>query len=77
MENLKKKSLIVLEPSNCLTMGEVTYRFRISRSTMYRLIKAGKVKPIKIGGSLRFPMEEVLRIENEGTDKKNGSRRDI
>ena len=77
MENLKKKSLIGLESSNCITMKEVTFRLGVSRSTMHRLIKAGKVKPIKIGGSLRFPMEEVLRIEREGTEGNFDSRRDI
>ena len=77
MENLKKKSLIGLESSNCLTMREFAFRLGVSRSTIYRLIKAGKVKPIKIGSSLRFPIEEVLRIEREGTEGNFDSRRGI
>jgi excisionase family DNA binding protein len=40
----------------------------ISRTTLYRLICAGKIRAIKIGGRLMIPSDEIERIVAEGTE---------
>jgi excisionase family DNA binding protein len=40
----------------------------ICRTTLYRLICAGKIRAIKIGGRLMIPSDEIERIVVEGTE---------
>lgn len=45
---------------------EAAYSLPISRPTIYRAQKAGKLNPRRIGGRLLFPIAEVRRwIEGE------------
>lgn len=37
-----------------LIVKETAARLSVSESTIYRLMKKGELRPIKIGGSLRF-----------------------
>jgi excisionase family DNA binding protein len=39
----------------------------ISRSTLYRLIQAGHIRPVKIGRRLMIPASEIERLAVEGT----------
>lgn len=45
------------------TIKEITEIFKIHRSTIYHWIKKGLLKPVKIGGSVRFPAEQVERLK--------------
>lgn len=38
---------------------EVADQLRVSRSTVYRLIRDGKLKSVKIGGSRRVSVEQI------------------
>ena len=54
-----------------LTAREVEARLRIARHTLYRLIKAGVVPAVRLGGQFRIPeaaLNEALRagMEVEG-----------
>lgn len=54
------------------TIKEFYTRYNISRSTYYRLEKAGKVFPSKLtSGTVRISLEEIQRID---AMLSNGSR---
>ncbi len=48
------------------TLEEVEKVLRVSRRTIYRYIKSGKLKAIKVRGQWRVPAEEFERIKREG-----------
>jgi len=45
---------------NLLTIDEVAGLFRVSKSTVYRMIQSRIIPFYKIGGALRFKEEEML-----------------
>ncbi len=45
--------------------GEIADLFSISKRTVYRLIKCRKLRAIKVGGSIRIPLEEIERLKNK------------
>jgi excisionase family DNA binding protein len=46
-----------------LTYKELVERWRVSRQTIHKLVKAGRLKATYVGGSVRFHIEEVERYE--------------
>jgi len=65
------------ETPELLTVGEAAERLRVSRPTMYRLIRAGVVPALRIGdgvGPIRIPVAELdswldgRRIQPEETE---------
>ncbi len=48
-----------------LTVKEVCEYLNVSKPTVYRLIKEGKLKPIKIGKATRFEKEDIDKFINE------------
>ena len=50
-----------------LTVTELCTYLKVDRSTVYRLIKAGKLPAFKVGGDWRFNVEEIdlWRVERE------------
>jgi excisionase family DNA binding protein len=44
-----------------LTVTELCTYLKVDRSTVYRLIKAGKLPAFKVGGDWRFNVEEIDR----------------
>ena len=44
----------MIREARLLTLPQVIYRTNLSRSTIYNLINAGKLKAIKIGRSVRI-----------------------
>ncbi len=48
------------------TLKEVEKVLRVSRRTIYRYIKSGKLKAVKVHGQWRVPAEEFERIKREG-----------
>lgn len=45
------------------TLKELAERWGLNRITLYRWVKAGKLKYIKAGNKFLIPKEEVERIE--------------
>lgn len=45
------------------TVSEFATKFSISRQFVWKLIKEGKLKAIKIGSIYKIPVSEVNRIE--------------
>lgn len=54
---------------NLLTTGDVCERLKISRSTLYRLRKAGKIGYVLVRGSIRYRMEDIEAFLNESIFK--------
>jgi excisionase family DNA binding protein len=44
-----------------LTVGELSDHLQIHRSTIYRLLKEGKLPGFRIGSDWRFSVEEIER----------------
>jgi excisionase family DNA binding protein len=44
-----------------LTVAEVAGMLRVSSMTVYRLIKAGDIRALRVGKSYRVPEEEIDR----------------
>lgn len=49
------------------TIKELSEILRLNRNTIWRLIKKGKIKAVKVANKYRIPDEEVERIKREGT----------
>ena len=47
--------------ASVLTVGEVADYLRVSRSTVFRLLKRKELPAFKVGGDWRFNMEEIER----------------
>ena len=48
-----------------LKLPEVSVRLALSRTAIYQMMARGEIKPVKIGGALRFPASEIDQlIEN-------------
>jgi excisionase family DNA binding protein len=45
------------------TIADLMARWGVSRTTIYREIKRGRLKPKRIGGTIRFSADEVARYE--------------
>ena len=66
-----------------MTARETGKVLRISRTSLYRLVKSGELPYLRVGKCLRFQMDELLRYmrnrarqgENGG-NVKNATRRD-
>lgn len=54
-----------------LTAQELAAYLRVNRSTVYRLLKQGKLPGFRIGSEWRFQMEEVDRWFREHTRQAN------
>ena len=48
-------------------INEATSAFRRSRSTLYQLIKAGKLRSVKVGGRRLIPVEAIEALLAEGS----------
>ena len=51
-------------------LGEFLSRTGLSRSTAYREISSGKLKPVRIGRALRFSESEICRYISEAEGQK-------
>lgn len=45
-----------------LTIREACERLRISRATLYKLVKRGSLRLVKVGGKSLIPEEAILRL---------------
>lgn len=51
-----------------LTAPELAERWRCGTDSIYRLVKAGKLKAFKIGTDYRFRESEIERYEEGGSE---------
>jgi excisionase family DNA binding protein len=49
-----------------LRVREAADRLRVSVATVYRIMKAGGLEPVRVGGAVRIRAEEVERIARQG-----------
>lgn len=61
-ETASARDQVVAEfPNRMLTAQELAAYLRVNRSTIYRLLKKGKLPGFRIGSEWRFQMDEVNR----------------
>ena len=56
------------KPDNVLTIEELSVYLKIPKSTLYKLVREGKIPSQKVGRHLRFHRESIdewLKRENE------------
>jgi excisionase family DNA binding protein len=51
-----------------VTVAEACRELTVSRGTIYKLLEAGQLKSVKIGGCRRIPWSEIERVQEHGTD---------
>lgn len=49
------------------SIKDLETRWKVSRAAIYRMIAAGRLHPIKIGGSVRFDPAKIEAIEASTT----------
>lgn len=49
------------DQAKLMTVGELSHYFRVHRSTVYRLLKKGRLPGFKIGSDWRFNVEVIER----------------
>ena len=54
-------------PDTLLTVIEVSGLFKVSKMTVYNLVKSGKLPAIKIGNTFRFKREDILTYLEQQT----------
>lgn len=47
-------------------LGEAAQLLGISRATLWRHVRAGKVRSVELGGRRQIPESEIARIAKEG-----------
>ena len=55
-----KRTRTVVEPPLLLTVAEAAHRLRLSRSTVYVLIRRGELRSVKQGAARRVPAAALL-----------------
>ena len=55
------------DPPPVLTVNDLAHYLKVNQSTVYRLLKAGKLPAFKVGSDWRFRREEIdrWRVESE------------
>jgi excisionase family DNA binding protein len=53
-----------------LSANEVARRFSVTPLSVYRWSRSGRLRPIRIGRLLRFPLEEVERFLKSEADTR-------
>ena len=62
--------MITNEAPKLHKLGEFLIRTGLSRSTTYREIALGKLKPVRIGRALRFSESEICRYIEEAENQE-------
>jgi len=61
-----------IEKRKVLTIPEVSEYLRVSRQTIYRMLRRGDIPAFRIGGDWRFNIEDLERwIEKESQARKS------
>jgi excisionase family DNA binding protein len=56
-----------------MTVVEIAATMRVSRATVYRLLHAGQLPSMRVGGSLRIPREAVETYVRTSTPRSSGT----
>lgn len=51
-----------------LTTPEACRRLAVSRATLYRLMSEGRIRPVRIGASVRFKSDDLARFIEASQD---------
>lgn len=65
---------IKLQENKMRTVQELADACKLSKITISRLCRSGKIRAIRIGGSWRIPDDEFERVLKEGTDETQAGR---
>jgi excisionase family DNA binding protein len=60
--------LSALYDRRLLSAHDLADLFRISRKSVYRMASRGELRPVRVGGQLRFEFAEIERFLDEGRD---------
>ena len=63
----------ITSPSRALTAADLADALQVSVRTIRRMIAAGEVRVIRLGRSVRVPMDEVNRIMGQHATGKAAS----
>lgn len=58
-------------PMELYTPEEAAARLKLARRTVYRWIRQGKIKGVKLGNHWRVTEEEMNRLLTQGTGSQN------
>jgi excisionase family DNA binding protein len=58
--------VVQAEPGDLLTVPEVAARLRVSRVTVYRLVRADALEVIRISNSIRVQADVLARLLSRG-----------
>ncbi len=61
-KTIKVKKLYSLEPEDCYTIGEIQEKFRVSESTVYKLIRRESIPIRQIGKFVYAPKEDINEL---------------
>lgn len=50
------------DPADVLTVAETAALFRVSRMTVYRMVRRGELDHVRVGGTVRVSRAHVKRI---------------
>ena len=60
-----------VSPNEIYTLAETQAILKVSRSTVLRLIKKGRIKGAKLGRQYRIVGQEILDLVSPGTEQKD------
>jgi len=55
------------QPKLLLTIEETATALSLSRRSIARLLAGGELRAVRIGGAVRIPIAEVLKLAERGT----------
>jgi excisionase family DNA binding protein len=58
------------EPSRFMTSGEVASYLQIHLATLYKLLRTGRIRALKVGSDYRFDRDEVEKLVNDQQTKR-------
>ncbi len=64
----------LMEDLALLTLDEAAELLSLGRSTLYKLMRAGEMRAIRVGRSIRIPRGEVKKLIARKLDEHEGER---
>jgi len=61
---------MAIEAGKLLTIRQVMSRLQVADETIYRYIKAGKLRAVRVGGLWRIPEEALAEFLEKGLRKE-------
>ncbi|WP_369826434.1 excisionase family DNA-binding protein [Subtercola sp. Z020] len=70
-------SITYVNVRNAVTIDDAGYRLSVSRSTVYRLIQAKRLRTIHIGSSVRIPIDAIEDLIKESPSGRTEMRAEV